>query len=441
MTEQKTRVRTRVTPAPPPVSNTPETIQDSAPEKSLEYENALVEISNLYPAGTEGIECRIYKKLDGNKNAFVLKLDYFPDESEVKEKCGSGEFKLFCAVFEDGKRKFLKAPVVNIIDTNPAPSINTQLQQTEPPAGVNTLLDQLKAFKEAGLIPSNNSESSNMVAMFNMMNEQNKANQTMLLELMKLQAKPEKSQNDKILEVLLSKALDKSDPMKEINTILKIKDSLAADVAPAGDDGLLGTLAKSFPYILQMMAANNGSNTGPAAVPAPGPARVPNPEQKRIAAATQKEKLRLELKEVVKEAIDEYNSESDAPQDIINDANNDNFNNSDNSDLPEFPGDDENNSTGNMELLNNDNSNNFNNFDIPNMSIPDIMAAIKVAPEPEKIKTLQYWINNVPIETVKKFIMENKVVEQESEFWEYVRKCGREDLIPEQFKNNGTTIS
>lgn len=404
-------------------------IQDAKPpdRNAVEFENALDELQNLYPEGTEGLECRIYRIQENNVNAFAKKIDYFPDETYVQENFGPGRYKLFCYVFLDGKRKFLKSPVITVLDLQGNKATPQQQETKQENKPVDSVLDQLKAFREAGLIPSNGNNGNGSDALITMLTtlltESQKANQAILLQL--ANQKPAGSNNDKIMEVLLLKALDKTDPFKEIDSLIKIKDALASENNGGGSDDVFSNLIKLAPAFMNMAAAEKNQPGSPVPVKNPGAPQLPasgRPQPKQIPAnMIDLEKLEKYIdaraRKIAKEIIDQEFPPEDENSDLQHDDN-----------LPEDernPAENDINNDGGMELLDHNQQNSKTNKSIQmNIVEKALMEKIKNADEPTKINVLKSYLGTFPIEEVKDFCIKNQLVKDETEFFELAKKAG-----------------
>lgn len=401
------------------------------PEKNPDFEMAIDELQNLYPQGTEGIECRIYKELENNSKAFVKKLDYFPDEAYLQTNYGAGTFFLYCYIFIDGKRKFLKSPKVKIFNVENSVSVNVQEQKPEV-NNIDLLLSQLKAFRDAGIIPQNgnnaNGNDAVLTILGNMVIESNKTNKELMMRI--ADVKPEKSGNDKILEILLAKALDKSDPLKEVDTFLKIKESFAGEPAPSGEGDFLGSIAKYIPAFLAL-AQTDKSNAIPlrqSTLQTQRQIPVKQPNLKQIFLTALKDPdIRNQVKNIINEYDEENETETENTNGVPGENLSDNVPNSmqeqqtqdgstDNSN-EENPG---NVYDSNGEINNNLNNNNQN----MNLAVKAQAEAIKLASEETKIKILSNYLEQMPYKIVMDFCIEYEIVPDKNTFDLYVTKAG-----------------
>ncbi len=380
-------------------------------EKNPEFESALEELSNTYPKELNTLESRIYKKTESGKRFFICKLDYFPDESLIQEKYGPGEYIVYCYAFIDGKRKFLGSPVVNIYELKQKEQ--TPIQDTKDNSE-NILLEKLKAYREAGLIKENGNENTNtmMSLITNMMLETQKTNQAILLKMLEVKSD---NKNDKILELLLMKALDKTDVSKEIDTILKIKDSLIPETS--GDNDIFGNLVKLAPAFLQIAAQEKTQNYIPQNTQIKKPKAPLNIKalEEYINKVAEKK-----AQEIIDREFPPENEELEPNVEIQYKENTE-------------PTIDKNPEFDISDTLNSQNAKINNNLQNKEMNIIEKQSIeqIKKAPEETKIKILTMYLNTLPYKQVLEFCLNYEIAKDKNEFDEYVLKSGF--VIPEQY--------
>lgn len=364
--------------------------------------DSLVELDQLraqYPDSSEyTIKTYIYKFLNGQKT-LMKTTNGIPDPiEEIQKSFGGGSYKLYVNKVSNGKWETLQMiPIVIYGEELPgmvsgvSPGVVSQA-----PGGANNLLEAYKQLKELGLIPDKANDNNGTSQMFDVMKE-------CLLVMVKGTASnvgtPTNPLSEKLIDVLLKTSLEKRNPMTELKELLEIKNLITPESDNKKGGGFFDSLSetagealgKSLPLLLSPGNQNNNTEVNATVI-----SELRKMKEVNLALIRKMEQMEKDL------YIDENN---------IDPGNNDEkiiLTNSSDPDKPDLTIDQ------------------FQNKEINEMSI--FANALKSLPEEEKILWLQRYIESDGIEVTKKWCMDNKLVESEQQFNEWLQKAGHDPV-------------